>query len=190
MTNVQTKESVSVIDVDPQTLERWLESGEAVLVDVREDFERRAERIEPSLHKAMSKFDPTDLYELPPSKRVVFHCRSGRRSLDAAERFRRHPEQELYHLAGGIEAWKRSGLATARSAGAPKIDVLRQVQMTAGTLVLVGAVLGAFVSPWWLLLCGLVGGGLFLTGATGWCGMATLLSLMPWNRAPSSGRTT
>jgi len=49
--------------------------------------------------------------------------------------------------------------------------------------VLIGSLLGWFVSPWWLLLSGFIGAGLVFAGATDTCGMAMMLSRMPWNRA-------
>ncbi|WP_420561918.1 YgaP family membrane protein [Tepidicaulis sp.] len=62
------------------------------------------------------------------------------------------------------------------------MEVNRQVQITAGALVLSGIVLGAAVSPAFYLLSAFVGAGLMMAGITGWCGMARLLAVMPWNR--------
>lgn len=63
------------------------------------------------------------------------------------------------------------------------LELMRQVQMAAGGLILTGAALGTFVHPSFYGLCAFVGAGLFLAGATGFCGMARLLAVMPWNRA-------
>ncbi|WP_370515216.1 DUF2892 domain-containing protein [Erythrobacter sp. THAF29] len=63
---------------------------------------------------------------------------------------------------------------------------MRQVQIAAGILILVGVVLGTLTSPLWYGLSGFVGAGLLFAGVTGWCGMANLLSLMPWNRRASA----
>src|SRR5690606_4118395 len=90
--------------------------------------------------------------------------------------------REAYLVEGGLEAWKRAGLPTERDAGAP-LELMRQVQLGAGGLVLLGTVLAATVSPWFLMLTGFVGCGLLLAGATGFCGMARLLVHMSWNRA-------
>jgi hypothetical protein len=59
---------------------------------------------------------------------------------------------------------------------------MRQVQITAGSLVALGTALGWFVSPWFLILSGFVGCGLMFAGLSGWCGMAMMLGRMPWNR--------
>jgi hypothetical protein len=60
---------------------------------------------------------------------------------------------------------------------------MRQVQITAGSLVLLGVALGALVSPWLYAVAAFVGAGLVFAGVTGTCGMARLLRLMPSNRA-------
>lgn len=59
---------------------------------------------------------------------------------------------------------------------------MRQVQIAAGLLILVGAALGALAHPAFYGLAAFVGGGLLFAGATGWCGMAMLLKAMPWNK--------
>lgn len=180
-TKEATREAGAVVDVAPETARQWLERGDTVLVDVREDFEYAAERIEGAEHAPLSTFDPSAVRRLVGGRRVVFQCRTGNRSKDAALRFR-DGDEGVFHLAGGIEGWKSSRLPTRRSESAPRIDVMRQVQMTAGSLVLLGVVLGVTVSEWFLLVSGFVGAGLLFAGASGWCGMAMLLGKMPWNR--------
>jgi rhodanese-related sulfurtransferase len=78
-------------------------------------------------------------------------------------------------------AWKRAGYPVVRDPKAP-ISLFRQVQIVAGSLVLLGTVLGATVSPWFLLLSGLVGAGLVFAGVTNTCAMGMLLAQLPYNR--------
>ena len=59
---------------------------------------------------------------------------------------------------------------------------MRQVQIAAGSLVLLGLGLCSWVAPAWILLSWFVGAGLVFAGISGFCGMARLLALMPWNR--------
>lgn len=186
MTDPTTNGQADLVEVSPEILESWIAAGDTVLVDVREDFEHAAERIPGAMPAALSAFEPCTVRDEHGHQRVVFHCRTGKRSADAAARYRGGEGETVFHLGGGIEAWKASGRPTERSASAPKVDVMRQVQMTAGALVLVGVLLGAFVNPWFLALSGFVGGGLFFAGASGWCGMAMLLARMPWNRTSTT----
>ena len=65
---------------------------------------------------------------------------------------------------------------------AQPLEIMRQVQIAAGMLVLAGVLLGVFVAPAFLGLSAFVGAGLLVAGVTGWCGMANLLRIMPWNR--------
>lgn len=62
------------------------------------------------------------------------------------------------------------------------LPVIRQVHITAGSLVLLGVVSGYTLDSRLFLLSGVIGAGLIFSGVTGFCGMATLLQKMPWNR--------
>jgi hypothetical protein len=84
-------------------------------------------------------------------------------------------------LDGGLDSWKKAGLATKADRKAP-LEIMRQVQITAGSIVVAGAVLAATVSPAFIWLSAFIGAGLVFAGSTGWCGMAKLLAVMPWNR--------
>ncbi|WP_407701509.1 YgaP family membrane protein [Tsuneonella amylolytica] len=59
---------------------------------------------------------------------------------------------------------------------------MRQGQIAAGVMILAGVLLGFTVGPAWFGLSAFVGAGLTFAGVSGWCGMAHLLALMPWNR--------
>ena len=62
------------------------------------------------------------------------------------------------------------------------LDIMRQVQIGAGSLVLLGVIGGAFLSPALYWLAAFVGAGLLTAGLTGFCGMSKILARMPWNR--------
>ncbi|TPV43003.1 YgaP-like transmembrane domain, partial [Pantoea eucalypti] len=47
---------------------------------------------------------------------------------------------------------------------------------------LLGVVSGYTLDSRLFLLSGVIGAGLIFSGVTGFCGMATLLQKMPWNR--------
>jgi rhodanese-related sulfurtransferase len=155
----------------------------AVLVDIREADEHARERIPGARHHALSRVDKETPMRAGDNV-IVYHCRSGARTKSNAERVAAAaPACETYLLEGGLDAWKRAGLPVTLDRGQP-IDIMRQVQIGAGSLVLIGVLLGAFVAPGFYVLSGFVGAGLLIAGMTGFCGMAHLLARMPWNRRP------
>jgi rhodanese-related sulfurtransferase len=164
--------------IDPQTLKRRLDEGSAVLIDIREPVEHARERIAGARLVPLSA---VDRYQLAGDKAVVFHCRTGSRTTANAGILLAKNCPQAYSLAGGLEAWKTAGLPTEVDRRAP-IEMFRQVQIAAGSLVLLGLLLAVLVSPWFAALSAFVGAGLSFAGVTGTCGMARLLGIMPWNR--------
>lgn len=167
-------------EVDPKTLKAWIDQDRALLIDVREPTEFAREHITGARLMPLSGFDPDD-FAHEHDKIGVFHCRTGNRTGLAAQRLLATSFSEVYHLDGGLEGWKAAGLSVHVNKKAP-IDIMRQVQITAGSLVVLGVALAALVSPWFLLLAGGVGAGLTYSGASGSCMMARMLGMMPWNR--------
>ena len=96
-----------------------LESGNALLVDVREPQEREAAAIPGSISapRGMLEFyaDPSLPYhkeELDPEKRIILHCASGGRSALSAATLKEMGYKNVAHLDGGIKAWQESGRST------------------------------------------------------------------------------
>ncbi len=164
--------------IDAAQAKRLIDEG-AILVDIREADERAREHVQGSHHNALSRLSAIDSAK---SKAVVFHCRSGARTAANAGRLAQAAGCDAYLLQGGIEAWKKAGLPVTTDTRQP-IEIMRQVQITAGGLVFLGVILGVWVAPAFLGLSAFVGAGLMFAGISGWCGMAKLLALMPWNRA-------
>lgn len=175
---------MTVRQIDPAKAKAMSDKGDAVLIDIRETGEYAREHIIGARHVPLSGFDRAD-FARDGNKAVIFHCASGQRTLANAERLLATGFQDVYVIDGGLGAWKAAGLPVHVNRKAP-IDLLRQVQIAAGSLVALGAVLAWLVSPWFILLSGFVGAGLVLAGVTGSCAMARLLGAMPWNRLPDN----
>lgn len=167
-------------EVDARTLKTWLDQEKAVLIDIRDANEYAREHIAASRLVPLSSFDPND-FPTDHDKIGVFHCNSGNRTREAASAILKTGFAEVYHLKGGLQAWKKAGLSINLNRKAP-ISIMRQVQIAAGSLVVLGSLLAVLISPWFLALSAFVGAGLMFAGITGFCGMANLLILMPWNR--------
>jgi rhodanese-related sulfurtransferase len=172
------------IEVDPRTAQRMLAEPGTILIDVREPDEHARERIAGAKLIPLSALTAKEIAELG-ARRVVFHCKGGRRSLDAATRCASLAQRgiAIHSVVGGIEAWRSAGLGTEINAARPKMSVMQQTQITIGTLVVAGTALGFLVNPWFLALPAFMGCGMIFAGATGTCGLATVIGLAPWNRA-------
>lgn len=171
---------MSLAAISPLDLKRRLDAGEAVLIDIREGDEQAREHILGARLAPLSAIDDHD-FDREHDKLAVFHCKSGMRTQANAARLLAKGFREARYLEGGIEAWKAAGLPVHTNAKAP-LEIMRQVQITAGALVLIGVALGFWVHPAFFALSALIGAGLTFAGATGWCGMALLLRQMPWNK--------
>jgi rhodanese-related sulfurtransferase len=171
-------------ETDAATVKAWLDRGEAVLIDVREAGEHARESIAGAKLVPLSSFDPAKL-PAAGGKRLIVHCLSGSRSARALAQLAT-AGIEAVNLTGGIEAWKAAGLPVRENKSAP-LPIMRQVQIVAGTLIVAGAALGAYVHPGFHALSAFVGAGLVFAGASGWCGMANLLALLPYNRRTAAG---
>jgi rhodanese-related sulfurtransferase len=170
--------------LSPLEAHRRLLDGSAILIDVREPDEFARRHIAESLSCPLSNWDQSRP-AMRPGQEVVFACRSGMRTAAACDRLAAGVVGPSFVLAGGINAWEKQGLPLVIDNKAP-LEIMRQVQIAAGLLVLAGVVLGLLVAPGWFGLSAFVGAGLAFAGATGFCGMARLLLLAPWNRRSRS----
>ncbi|EAZ93007.1 rhodanese-like domain-containing protein [Crocosphaera chwakensis] len=166
--------------IDSHTLKSWLDEDLVTLVDVREVSEYVGEHLPNALLIPLSKFEP-DKIPQEQDKTLVLYCRTGNRSAQAAQKLLTGGFRGVTHLGGGIEDWKKRGLPTIVNTNAP-LSLMRQVQIIAGSLIITGTVLGAFVSPWFLIISGFVGGGLLFAGITDTCALAMLLAKLPFNQ--------
>jgi rhodanese-related sulfurtransferase len=174
---------MSLPSISPAETRRRLADGTAILVDIREPMEHAREAIPKARLHTLSTLDAGSLSTAggPKKQAVIFHCQSGKRTADNAARLQACGVPEAYILEGGLSGWKAAGYPTSIDLSKP-IELQRQVQIAAGTLVLLGVLLTWLVSPLFMLLSAFVGTGLVFAGVSGWCGMARILGAMPWNR--------
>ena len=88
---------------------------------------------------------------------------------------------KIVNVAGGTSAWQSAGLPVVE--GKKVMSLERQVRIAAGSLVVIGAVVGQFVHPAGYGLSAFIGAGLVFAGVTDTCGMGMMIAKMPWNRA-------
>jgi rhodanese-related sulfurtransferase len=103
-----------VENIDPATLRKWLEAEMAVLVDVREPAEYEAEHIEGAALVPLGRIRRAALPQ-HDGRNLVITCRMGGRGQAACQRLRAEmsAHETIYHLEGGLLAWKRAGFPVA-----------------------------------------------------------------------------
>ncbi len=116
-----------------------------------------------------------------PGRPIYVLCQAGARASKAIAQFERAGCDDCVLVEGGTQAWSDAGLPLHR--GVRKVlPLMRQVQIAVGSLAAAGAILTLTVNRWFAVLPLIIGCGLLFAGISGTCGMALLLSRMPWNR--------
>lgn len=177
-------DTIHLIDA-PRFAELHQRGAARFLIDVRSPAEYRAGHIAGAHNEPLGNLDPVRLAErlrgegLNSGDELYLICQKGQRARQAAERLSALlPGVQV--IEGGTDACLACGMPREGSGGG--LELQRQVQISAGSLVLLGVVLGTWVHPGWYLLSGFVGAGLTFAGLSGTCGLALVLARMPWNR--------
>jgi len=165
----------------PAEVRARLAAGKAVLVDIREPDEFARSHIAGAVSQPLSQWEQAHL-GVDPAAYGVFTCRLVLRTQRACDQLAARGQGDAFVMEGGLNAWIKAGLPVAEDRKAP-MEINRQVQITAGLLILTGVILGTFVAAPWYGLAAFVGAGLTFAGISGTCAMANLMMLMPWNKA-------
>ena len=171
---------MTVPQITPEQAKQWLDNEEALLIDVREPAEHRHTAINNAHLVPLSNLD-FDV-ALAQGKKVIVHCQKGMRGNKACEQLAQvHTDITFVNMAGGIESWQSAGYTVVKGQS-NVLPLDRQVQIVVGGSVLAGVVLSQTVAMEWVWLAGFFGAGFLFAGITGFCGLARVLAMMPWNR--------
>ena len=175
-----SKTALAVKTIEPAKLKQWLDHGNVTLVDVREGREYRAGHIADAHQMPLGRIDATHLPK--GGDAIVVYCLKGARGLSACEKLlKQNPSMKIFNLDGGIDAWSAAGLPT-KSDGSLTLPLDRQVQLTIGLILLLASFLTAFWNSLSVLAVAVIGAGLTVAGATGFCGLARIMAYAPWNK--------
>jgi rhodanese-related sulfurtransferase len=178
---------MAVTTITPKRLDELNRSGEPVeLIDVRTPAEFREVHVSFARNEPLDRLDPARIIasRANPQAPLYVICRSGKRGEQACQKMLAAGFTQAVNVEGGTAACEQAGLPVVR--GKKAVSLERQVRIAAGSLVLVGAILGLLVHPYWIGLAAFVGAGLVFAGVTDTCGMAMILARMPWNQGSSS----
>jgi len=100
-----------ILEISPKDAAAKSKSGEAVIVDVREKDEWDEEHIPDAIHMSRGTIE-LDVEEKVPDNNtmIICHCGGGGRSALAAESLQKMGYKNVRSMAGGLKAWKGSGL--------------------------------------------------------------------------------
>ncbi|MDD5085791.1 MAG: MBL fold metallo-hydrolase [Candidatus Omnitrophica bacterium] len=115
-----------------------------------------------------------------PDTTYIVLCRTGNRSPMAADMLLQSGIRSVKVMGGGMTRWQKEKLSVVKGAGG--ISLERQVRLIAGILVLLGILLGWFVSSVFIWISIWVACGLILAGLTDNCLMGMLLMKLPYNK--------
>ncbi len=170
--------------ISPKEAFEKYQNAKARLIDVRTPIEYRTVHAAGAEAHEIGSLDPDyinqEQFTKDKERELIFLCARGVRARRAAEKFEAQGFGNTYAGQGGTDSWLASNMPVER--GEVVVGLERQVRIAAGGLVFLGTLLGAFVSPYFLIIPVFIGAGLVSSGITNTCGMAMLLARMPWNR--------
>lgn len=181
----------------PATELKKISASGGAIVDVRTKAEHEEKRISlPHDHVPLDSLDPENFMMrrgLDREDPVYILCRSGGRARQAAEKFAAAGYPNVHVIEGGIIACESCGheMAGASPPGdrAGLLDALRklplerQAQVVAGTVIMLGVLMGAALASFFYLIPLAAGAGLVYAGITGSCAVAGILAGAPWNKS-------
>jgi rhodanese-related sulfurtransferase len=156
------------------------------IIDVRTAAEVRATSLPGALHLPLQEVTAEAVKQAIQQQgknpqKIFILCRSGRRAETAAQQLDGHIDQPIVVIEGGIQAVEKLQPEWVLTQGTA-VSLERQVRIAAGSLILIGVILGFAVHSAWFALSGFVGAGLLFSGITDSCAMAMILARMPWNK--------
>ena len=183
-----------VTTISPQQLAELLSSDPSIrLIDVRTPAEFGEVHVASARNLPLDRLDPAAVSaEAGNGEPLYFICKSGGRSGKACEKLIAAGVTNVISVDGGTTACEAAGLPVVRGRKAMSLE--RQVRIAAGALVFGGVMLAAFagndmLEKVGLGIAGFVGAGLVFAGITDTCGMAMLISRMPWNQVSGPATT-
>ncbi|ABL02645.1 Rhodanese domain protein [Candidatus Ruthia magnifica str. Cm (Calyptogena magnifica)] len=96
-------------DIDANGAVTLMNNNDLILLDVREEKERKMGYIAGDIHIPLTSVKGK-LSSLDKRKKLLVYCRSGSRSAHIAGLLTRNEFKNVYSLKGGFQAWKKAKL--------------------------------------------------------------------------------
>ena len=105
----------NITETSPADAAAKLNSGEAVIVDVRDKDEWDEGHIPGAMHMSRGTIELDIEEKVPdPNAMIICHCGGGGRSALATESLQKMGYKNVRSMAGGFKAWKAAGLPATK----------------------------------------------------------------------------
>ncbi len=104
-----------ITEISPQDAAAKLNSGDAVILDVRDKDEWDEEHIPGATHMSRGTIELDIEEKVPdPNAMIICHCGGGGRGALATDSLQKMGYKNVRNMAGGFKAWKAAELATTK----------------------------------------------------------------------------
>ena len=105
----------NVAEISPAEAQAETASGNAVLIDVREDEDWREDHAKGAKHLVRGSIELEIEEQVPDLKTpIICYCGGGSRSALVVESLQKMGYENVRSMAGGFRAWKEAGLPGAK----------------------------------------------------------------------------
>ena len=103
-----------ITEISPDDARAQAESGQALLIDVREETDWREAHAQGAKHLERGIIELEIEEQVPDLKQpIICYCGGGSRSALVAESLQKMGYENVRSLAGGFRAWKEAGLPSS-----------------------------------------------------------------------------
>jgi phage shock protein E len=104
-----------ITEISPEEASEKARRGEAKIVDVRDKEEWDEGHIPNAIHLSRGTIELDIEEKIPdPNAVIICHCGGGGRSALAAKSLQKMGYNNVRSMAGGLKAWRASGLPTTK----------------------------------------------------------------------------
>jgi rhodanese-related sulfurtransferase len=104
-----------ITEIAPQDAAAKSESGDAVIIDVRDKDEWDEGHIPGAMHMSRGTIELDIEEKVPdPNAMIICHCGGGGRGALATESLQKMGYKNVRNMSGGFKAWKAAGLPTTK----------------------------------------------------------------------------
>jgi rhodanese-related sulfurtransferase len=186
---------MSIKTITAQDLYRRLKLGHnVILIDIRSEQDYHRGHIPGATSYPLEGFDAQALIHkvcvpFPTKPTIYITCDSGKKSFEACEHLAQQGYEFIIRVDGGMKAWRQAKLPLQKivltDPSLIPINLPQQMQISVGSLVVLGTLLGTLVNTGFLAISLLVGAGYIYEAIYETDYLKQILLKMPWNQASS-----